>query len=89
MAYLTCPDCMMPNPVADEAWKYACFSCFAEIVFQSCPECGFQQAIPSRWQNAFTCGKCEAKVDIPRTRLYSSATKAVAVKGYGYVYPKF
>jgi hypothetical protein len=89
VAYLTCPDCMMPNPVADDAVHYSCFSCFSRVVFETCPECGFQQAIPARWQNAFTCGKCEERVPIPRTRLYSTSTKAMAVKGYGYVYPKF
>lgn len=89
MAYLTCPDCRMPNSVADDAIKYLCLSCFAQIVFQSCPECSFEQAIPSRWQTAFTCGKCGVRVEIPRTRLYSSSTKAFAVKGYGHVYPKF
>jgi hypothetical protein len=89
MAYLTCPDCMMPNPVADDAVHYACFSCFSRIVFDACPECGFHQAIPARWQSAFTCGKCGERVEIPRTRLYSTSTKARAVQGYGYVYPRF
>jgi len=89
MAYLRCPDCMMPNHVSDDAAKYHCFSCFAEIVFQSCEEFGFEQAIPSRWREAFTCGKCEARVAIPHRRAYSTATKALVVQGYGYTYPKF
>jgi hypothetical protein len=88
MAYLTCPDCMMPNPVGDDVVKYSCFSCFAEIVFERCPECRFDQSIPARWETAFTCGKCAAKVDIPRTRLYSTSTKARGVQGYGYSYPR-
>jgi hypothetical protein len=88
MAYMTCPDCMMPNHVADDAAKYHCFSCHAEIVFETCGECEFKQAIPSRWQRAYTCGRCGAKCDIPRQRFYSTATKAMAVMGYGYVYPK-
>ena len=88
MAYLTCPDCRMPNPVADDAIKYMCFSCFAHIVFETCPTCGFDQAIPSRWQVAFTCGKCDQKVAIPRMRLYSSSTKAVRVTGFGYTWPR-
>ena len=49
MAYLKCPDCMMPNNVSDDAATYRCFSCFAEIVFDTCTECDYQQAIPSRW----------------------------------------
>ena len=88
MAYLTCPDCMMPNHVGDDAIKYHCFSCSAEIVFESCVECHFQQAIPARWQVAFTCGRCGARCDIPRRRMYSTSTKALRVVGYGYVYPK-
>lgn len=88
MAYLTCPDCMMPNPVADDAVKSTCFSCFAEVVFETCQECGFHQSIPKRWQTAFTCGKCGARVPIPRSRMYSTSTKAMAVQGYGYTYPR-
>jgi ribosomal protein S27E len=88
MAYLTCPDCMMPNVVADDAIHYWCFSCSAEIIFEACKECGHQQAIPARWQVAFSCGLCNSKVDIPRQRFYSTSAKAAKVKGYGYVYPK-
>jgi hypothetical protein len=88
VAYLVCPDCMMPNHVGDDAAKYHCFSCHAEIVFETCRECGFEQSIPSRWQSAFTCGRCGERCEIPRTRLYSTATKAIRVRGYGYVYPK-
>ena len=78
----------MPNPVADDAIKYMCFSCFAHIVFESCPSCGHDQAIPSRWQVAFSCGKCGEKVAIPRMRLYSRSTKAVRVTGFGYTWPR-
>ena len=88
MAYLTCPDCMMPNSVMDEAIKYTCMSCFAEIIFEKCEECGLTQAIPSRWGVAFTCGRCGEKCEIPRVRYYSQSAKAISVKGYGYVYPK-
>jgi len=88
VAYLTCPDCMMPNVVGDEAIEYHCFSCSAKIVFETCKECGYQQAIPARWQEAFTCGFCGEKCDIPRRRMYSTSAKAQKVKGYGYVYPK-
>jgi hypothetical protein len=88
MAYLTCPDCRMPNPVADDAVTYRCFSCFANVVFESCGECGFRQAIPSRWEAAFSCGRCGERVPIPRFRTYSSSTRAVSVQGYGYLWPR-
>lgn len=88
MAYLTCPDCMMPNSVGDDAIKYACMSCYAEIVFETCHACAFKQSIPSRWMTAYTCGYCEAKNELPRRRMYSTSTKAIGVRGYGYVYPK-
>ena len=89
MAYLVCPDCRMSTQVSDDSTQYMCFGCFAQIIFETCPECGFDQAIPARWQNAFSCGKCGEKVTIPRVRLYSSSTKANVVSGYGYTYPKF
>ena len=89
MAYLTCPDCMSPSPVADDAVKYLCFSCYAEIAFHECPGCGYRQSIPTRWQRAFTCGKCEKKVDIPHRRTFTTSSKAKQVQGYGYIYPKF
>jgi hypothetical protein len=79
----------MPSPVADDAVKYRCMSCFAEIVFETCPACEFQQAIPARWFGAFTCGHCERRCEIPRRRMYSTSTKAVTVKGYGHTYPRF
>jgi ribosomal protein S27E len=88
MAYLTCPDCMMPNPVGDDAVKYACFTCFAEIIFETCPNCFFRQAIPSRWQRAFTCGHCSQRVEIPRQRFFATSTKAREVEGLGYTYPR-
>ena len=88
MAYLTCPDCLMPNPVADDAVKTTCFSCFAEIVFETCPDCGYQQSIPKRLQGAFTCGRCSARVPIAYSRPYSTTTKAMVVQGHGYAYPR-
>jgi hypothetical protein len=88
VAYLTCPDCMMPNHVGDDAVKYQCTSCYAEVVFERCGGCGYQQSIPFRWQGAFTCGRCGARCEIPRQRLYSTSTRALRVEGYGYVYPK-
>jgi ribosomal protein S27E len=89
MTYMKCPDCMMPNHVSDDAITYRCFSCFGEIVFATCTECSYEQSIPRRWQVAFTCGRCEKMVSIPRRRTYSGSTKALAVQGYGYTYPKF
>jgi hypothetical protein len=89
MAYLTCPDCRMPSPVEDSAISYRCFSCASEIIFCKCHRCEYDQAIPSRWFGAFTCGRCDTKVDIPRQRLYSTSVKAQFVRGYGYTYPRF
>ena len=88
MAYLTCPDCRMPNPVGDDAVKYACFTCYAEIVFEACPSCAYKQAIPTRWQRAFTCGACGGRVEIPRQRFFATSTRANQVEGYGYTYPR-
>lgn len=88
MAYLTCPDCMMPNNVGDDAVRYHCFSCSAEIIFETCADCGYEQAVPARWQVAFTCGQCRTRCILPRQRFYSSSTKAKKVRGYAYVYPK-
>lgn len=88
MAYLTCPDCMMPTPAGDDAVKTRCFSCFSEMVFETCTECHWAQAIPARWDGAFTCGRCGEMVPIPRSRLYNTSTKAMRVKGYGYTYPR-
>ena len=68
--------------------KFACMSCFAEIVFETCSMCGFKQSIPARWMGAFTCGKCGERCEIPRRRMYSTSTKALGIQGYGYVYPK-
>ena len=89
MPYLTCPDCRVPQQVSDEVETYQCFSCYAKVVFMSCGECGFSQAIPARWERAFTCGKCEKKVDIPLVRDYTQVTLAKDVRGYGFTYPRF
>jgi ribosomal protein S27E len=89
VAYLTCPDCMMPSPVGDDAVAFRCTSCFIEVVFETCADCGFRQSIPSRWHTAYTCGKCGAKCLLPRRRMYATSTKAFGVEGYGYTYPRF
>ena len=78
----------MPNPVGDDADQYRCFTCFAVIIFETCPNCAYKQAIPSRWQRAFTCGYCDERVEIPRERFFSTSTRACEVKGYGYAYPR-
>jgi hypothetical protein len=78
----------MPNSVGDDAIKYQCMSCYAEIVFETCAICGYKQSIPTRWHSAYTCGKCDARCELPRRRLYSSSTKAVGVEGYGFAYPR-
>jgi predicted RNA-binding Zn-ribbon protein involved in translation (DUF1610 family) len=88
VTYLTCPDCLIPSAVADDAVRFLCFSCYAQIVFERCTSCDFTQSIPSRWQRAFTCGRCGSKVDIPRQRFYSSSAKARTVQGHGHIYPK-
>jgi hypothetical protein len=79
----------MPNAVGDDAVSYHCMSCFAEIIFENCAECSYKQSIPARWHTAFTCGKCGARCELPRRRMYSSSTKARGVEGYGYTYPRF
>jgi len=79
----------MPNAVGDDAIKYHCMSCFAEIIFETCAGCGYKQSIPARWHTAFTCGRCGERCELPRRRMYSSSTKALGVQGYGYTYPRF
>jgi len=88
MAYLTCPDCLMPAPVADDAANYTCFTCCAVVVFECCPECLFSQSISSRWLRAFTCANCGGKVAIPHRRAYATSAKAREVKGHAHTYPK-
>ena len=79
---------MMPNPVGDDAIGYACFSCFSQVSFQTCTECSYGQSISHRWVGAFACGKCGAKVEIPRRRTYGTSTRARLVQGYGHMYPR-
>jgi ribosomal protein S27E len=89
VAYLTCPDCMMPSAVSDDAGAFRCTSCFIEVIFETCADCGFRQSVPSRWHTAYTCGKCGAKCLLPRRRMYATSTKAFGVEGHGYTYPRF
>lgn len=88
MAYLTCPWCMSPQLVGDEADSYQCFTCDGEIRFFECTKCGFKQTVNKRW-TAFTCANCEAKVDLPRRWSYSSSTKARHVEGTAHPWPRF
>ena len=87
MAYLTCPWCLTPQLVDDDAITYRCFTCYAEVGFFACSECGLTQTVNKRWK-AFTCGRCEAKVDLPRRWSYGSAARAFRVRGSGQGWPK-
>jgi hypothetical protein len=88
MAYLTCPWCLVPQQVDDESAGYRCISCYGEVRFFRCPNCDLMQTVNSRWE-AFTCGKCEQKVDLPRRWGYTAGSKAISVRGTGQPYPKF
>lgn len=87
MAYLTCPWCHTPQHVADEAAEYQCFSCYGDIRFFQCPHCSLVQTVNKRW-TAFTCGKCDQKVDLPRRWGYATGAKAGRVEGTGHPHPK-
>ena len=86
MAYLTCPWCLTPQLVADDVISYRCFTCHGDIGFYPCPECGFSQTVNRKW-SAFLCGRCDAKVDLPRRWSYGSASKAYQVRGTGKSWP--
>ena len=88
MAYLTCPDCMMPNPVGDDAVKYACFTCFAEIIFETCPGVRVPAGGPLSVARRLRCGHCSQRVEIPRQRFFATSTRAKQVEGFGYMYPR-
>ncbi len=87
MAYVECPDCRVPQQVADEATEYTCFSCFLEHRFFRCPHCETAQTVAKRW-GSFTCGKCQRKVDVPTRISFTEATKARESTIVGYPYPK-
>jgi hypothetical protein len=44
--------------------------------------------VTKRW-TAFTCGKCEKKVELPRRWGYFVGTPAMTVEGHGQPWPKF
>jgi hypothetical protein len=87
LAYPECPDCRVPQLVPDEADTYTCFTCFADLRFYRCPECDYPQTIAKRWPS-FTCGRCERKVDPPRSVSLSTSPRARHTAGVGYTYPK-
>jgi len=86
VAYLTCPWCLTPQLIADDAMEYQCFTCYGEIRFFECPSCGTLQTVNKRW-TAFTCGKCRQKADLPQRWGYSNASRALRVRATGKPYP--
>jgi hypothetical protein len=88
MAYLTCPWCRTPQLIADDAAEYQCFTCYGEIRFFECPNCTTVQTVNKRWK-AFTCGKCEQKVDLPYRWGYAEASKALRVRATAHPFPRF
>jgi hypothetical protein len=63
------------------------------MAYLTCPDCRMPSPVEDSAISyrcfAFTCGQCDAKVDIPRRRLNSTSVKARVVKGYGHTYPRF
>ncbi len=74
--------------VSEEADRHQCFTCYAEVRFATCSECGFKQTVSAKW-TAFTCSRCEAKVDLPGRWSYASSTKARQVQGQAHPWPRF
>jgi hypothetical protein len=87
VAYLTCPWCLTPQLVADEASGYRCFTCSAEIAFVTCSSCGFVQTVSKRWTR-YTCGRCQAVGELPRRWGYEAGSIAAKVQGTGQSWPK-
>lgn len=87
MGYLTCPWCLTPQQIADDAPGYRCFTCSGEIRFFECPDCTLVQTVSKRW-TAFTCEKCSAKVNLPHRWPFSVSARADRVRGTGKPYPK-
>lgn len=86
MAYLTCPWCLTPQLVADEAPGYRCYTCSAEIAFFACSRCGLVQTVSKRWTR-FTCSGCGAVVDLPRRWGYAAEATAGRVRAAGKAWP--
>lgn len=87
MAYLTCPWCLTPQLISDDAAEYRCFTCYGEIRFFECPSCGLVQTVNKKW-TAFICGTCEQTVDLPYRWGYAAGVTALRVRGTGESYPK-
>jgi hypothetical protein len=87
MAYLTCPWCNTPQLVADEAPGYQCFTCYGEIMFFDCPECGYVQTVSKRWTKCI-CGRCDQVLDLPRRWGYVAGARAIRVEGAAQTWPK-
>jgi hypothetical protein len=73
--------------VGDDAAEYRCFTCYGETRFFRCPECSAVQTVNARWR-AFTCGRCDRRVDLPQRWTYSPEMKAIVVSATGYPFPK-
>jgi hypothetical protein len=86
VAYLTCPWCLTPQLVADDVIQYQCFTCYGEIGFYPCPNCGTAQTVSKKWK-AFLCGRCGTKVDLPHRWNYAVASKALMVRATGKSWP--
>ncbi len=86
MAYPTCPGCLVPQQVGDDAISFGCFYCYQEIRFHTCPRCMLAQSVVASWA-AFTCSNCGGKVDLPRSVPFQEATKASRVDAVGNPWP--
>ncbi len=86
MAYITCPWCLTPQLIGDDAPGYQCFTCAGEIRFYECPECKLVQTVSKKWRS-FRCGKCDTKLDLPHQFGYFNAAKAFRVRGTGKSWP--
>lgn len=73
--------------VGEDADHYQCFTCYAEIRFATCTECGFNQTVNRKWA-VFSCANCGARVELPRRWSYASSTKAREVGGTGRSWPQ-
>ena len=77
----------MQQHVDDRSPGYQCLTCYGQVRFFKCPHCDLVQTVNERWE-AFTCEKCEEKVDLPRRWAYDPAARAILVEGTGHPYPR-
>jgi hypothetical protein len=73
--------------VDDRSPGYQCLTCYGQIRFFKCPHCGLVQTVNERWE-AFTCERCEEKVDLPHRWSYDPSARAILVEGTGHPYPR-